>query len=175
MPRARTTATPKPAARGRRKPAAAGSLLQTAERMVGQIEELVAEIAALRKDNDALRSELRDAMVMLDRASAALGGGAPGRRRRAAGSTAAANGRAARATGRRTAGRGRGRATPESVTNDVVLAAVGKVGPASAATIAAELSRVTNADVTGRAVRFLAERAGAKVSRDAEGYRVYSL
>src|SRR4030088_1775090 len=65
MPRTRTAGT---GPRRRESSLGPGTLTQTAERMIGQIEDLVGEIAALRADNDALRNELRDAVEMLQRA-----------------------------------------------------------------------------------------------------------
>jgi len=152
-------------------------LVQTAERMVDQIESLVHEIAALRAENDTLRGELRGAVSMLERASAALDGAGTRRRRRR--EAIDANGQTATLTGR--AGRGRlgrrgkrGRATPDGVTPMVIRAAIGKLGPSTAAEIAAEISRL-GSPVSGRAVRFLAERAGAQVTVGEDGLRRYQL
>ena len=151
-------------------------LVQTAERMVDQIQSLVEEIATLRVENDTLRGELRGAVAMFERASAALDGASPRRRRREMIDT---NGQSATLTGR--VGRGRlgrrakrGRATPEAVTPAVIRAAIGKLGPSTAAEIAAEISRL-GSPVSGRAVRFLAERAGAQVTLGDDGQRRYQL
>ena len=165
MPRSRTSA-------GRSGPAS--SLLETAERMVSQIQALGREIAALREENDVLRVELRDAIVMFERANAALEA-APGRGRgrgRAAETEAGAARRRSAGPGRR---RGRrGRATPAEVTPQVVRATIGKLGPSTASEIAAEISRA-GTPVSGRAVRFLAERAGARVTVAEDGQRRYEL
>jgi hypothetical protein len=144
--------------------------------MVGQIETLVEEMAALRADNQALRRELGDAVAMMERASAALGGlGVPRRRGRANGTADGEGGRrAARAVvGRR--GKGvKGRATPPEVTADVVRAVLAKLGEATAAEVAQEITRA-GVPVSGRAVRFIAERAGAQTSVGADGQRRYRL
>lgn len=66
------------------------------------------------------------------------------------------------------------RVSPESVTPDVVREVIGRLGTASAADIAAEISR-TGTPVSGRAIRHIAKAAGA-VARDGDGGRmVYSL
>jgi hypothetical protein len=145
--------------------------------MVGQIEALVDEMAALREDNDVLRRELQDAVSMMERASSALGGVGTGRRRARA---VAANGeeRGRRAVGRGGAGRrtkgAKGRATPPEVTTDVVRAVLAKLGEATAAEIAAEITKA-GVPVSGRAVRFIAERGGARTAVGADGQRRYHL
>jgi len=143
-------------------------LVQAAERLVGRIEAMVTQVSALRAENASLRSELREAVAMLERASAALGDtnfAAPGRRRR--GSAAPARRR------RRTKGQ-KGRATPESVTTEVVRAVLAKLGSATAAEIAIEITSA-GAPVSGRAIRFLAERAGAHTFVGEDGQRRYRL
>lgn len=149
------------------------SLLDTAERMVGQIETLVDEMAALRADNDVLRRELQDAVAMMERASSALGSGGGGGRRARAG--VEGNGRRAgrTAVSRRTRA-AKGRATPPEVTADVVRAVLAKHGEATAAEIAAEITKA-GVPVSGRAVRFIAERAGAQTSVGPDGQRRYRL
>ncbi len=175
MPRMRAATS---TARRSSRAAVAGdsALLQTAQRMVGQIEALVDEMAALRDDNDALRRELQDAVAMMERASSALGGVGTGRRRPRA---AAANGeeRARRAPARGGARRTKGvkgRATPPEVTTDVVRAVLAKLGEATAAEIAAEITKA-GVPVSGRAVRFIAERGGAQTTVGADGQRRYRL
>ena len=150
-------------------------LLQTAEHMVRQIEALVHELGAMRAENQALQAELRDAVEMMERASTALGSAdgvhLNGRRR-----SRAATVEAGRSRGRRPA-RGparRGRATPAEVTPQVIRATIGKLGPSTAAEIAAAISEA-GVQVSGRAVRFLAERAGAQVGVDEDGQRRYRL
>jgi hypothetical protein len=177
MPRTRA-ATSAPSRRSPRAAVSGGpSLLQTAQRMVGQIEALVDEMAAVRADNDALRRELQDAVSMMERASAALASG--GGRRRRGRSAAALDGegggrRTTRAVGGRRARGAKGRATPPEVTADVVRAVLAKKGEATAAEIAAEITQA-GVPVSGRAVRFIAERAGARTSVGADGQRRYSL
>lgn len=178
---ARTRSTAARAPRSRRDTGQGSVLLQTAERMVGQIEALVAEIEGLRGDNEGLRAELKDAVAMLDRASRTLGdagtAGRRGRRRGGAEPEAARRGtrRGVRsATAPRTR-RSRGRATPEGVTPQVVHTVIGKLGgEATAAEIAAEITRA-GVPVSGRAVRFLAERAGAMTVVGDDGQRRYRV
>jgi hypothetical protein len=154
-------------------------LVTAAQRLVGRIETLVEEVARLREDNAALRLEVREAVAMLDGASAAAADGhrilrgrtvlvakakPPGHRRR--------RGRAPK-----------GRATPTDVTADVVRAVLVKLGEATASEIAAEITRArvqaavngSTAPVGGRAVRFLAERAGATTRVGEDGQRRYRL
>ncbi len=176
MPRTRA-ATSTPSRRSPRAVSVGGpSLLQTAQRMVGQIEALVDEMAEIRADNDALRRELKDAVAMMERASAALSGGGGGRRR---GRTPAAlDGDGGKRAGRAAVGRRgkgvKGRATPPEVTADVVRAVLAKLGEATAAEVASEITRA-GVPVSGRAVRFIAERAGAQTSVGADGQRRYRL
>ncbi len=170
MPRTRAATSVAP----RRSSRAAGdgpSLLSTAERMVGQIEALVDEMSALREDNDALRRELHDAVALMERASSALGTG--GGRRRASADGAAGRRVTRSAGGRRTKG-AKGRATPAEVTTEVVRAVLAKLGEATAAEIAAEITKA-GVPVSGRAVRFIAERAGAKTFVGPDGQRRYRL
>ena len=179
MVRGRRSVTPAPGAQRRSSAAPSTSLVSTAERMVGQIEALVSEIALLRRDNDALRSELREAVALLERASSALGGAELGaRRRRGRRAAASAGGASQPATRRRRAPSGgrprRTRATPASVTPDVVRSTIGKLGTATAAEIAAEISRHAGAKVNGRAIRFLAEQAGVRIET-VDGQRRYRL
>ena len=129
-------------------------IVQAAQRLVTRIEALVTQVAELKADNAALRREVREALVLIDRAGDAA---APPRVPRRAAAPAARH-----AKGRRR-GRGpKGRATPASVTSDIVLATIGKLGVrASASEIAKELSGLGD-QVSGRAVRWLAERAGGR-------------
>jgi hypothetical protein len=140
--------------------------------MVGQIEALVDEMAALRADNDALRRELNDAVKLMERASSALGSGG-GRRGRAAAPDGDGGRRAGRAAVARR-GKVKGRATPPEVTADVVRAVLAKRGEATAAEVAAEITKA-GVPVSGRAVRFIAERAGAQTSVGPDGQRRYRL
>ena len=60
------------------------------------------------------------------------------------------------------------------MTPDIVLATIGKLGSASASEIAKELS-VLGDQVSGRAVRWLAERAGAATVVGEDGQLRYRL
>jgi hypothetical protein len=141
-------------------------LAEVADRMVSQIEDLVVELMTLRAENDALRSEVREAVSMMERVSSSLAGrrAVPGRVARRASGGGRRSGRA----------RTRGRATPSGVTVEVVKAALAKLGEATAAEVAAEITRA-GAVVSGRAVRFIAERAGAQTSIGQDGRRRYRL
>jgi len=170
---------PEPAPRGRRGGAAPHSesespVVRAGERLVHRIEALVEEIARLRADNDELRQQVRDAVAMFDRASSAVGDSRPRRRRVAEGTVLAAV-PAAPARRRRPHGRAaKGRATPPEVTTEVVRAVIAKLGQGTAAEIASEITRA-GVKVSGRAVRFLAERAGAETFRGDDGQRRYRL
>lgn len=148
---------------------AAGSnspIVQAAERLVSRIEVLVTQVAELKADNAKLRREVREALALIDRAGDAA---APPRAARRA---AAPSPRYAKSRRR---GKGpKGRATPASVTPDIVLATIGKLGSASASEIAKELSGLGD-QVSGRAVRWLAERAGAATVVGEDGQLRYRL
>jgi len=144
-------------------PAASSPLVHAAERLTGRIASLVNEVAALRAENAGLRREVREAVQMLERAATA---GGDGRRAQTAGGGAGHRRRRGRAP--------KGRATPTSVTAEVVRAALAKLGSATAAEIAQEITRA-GAPVSGRAVRFLAERAGAQTFTGDDGQRRYRL
>ncbi len=141
-------------------------IVQAAERLVSRIETLVNQVAELKADNARLRRDVRDALALIDRAgdAAAL----PRATRRGAAPTA-------RHAKSRRRGKGpKGRATPASVTPDIVLATIGKLGSASASEIAKELSGLGD-QVSGRAVRWLAERAGAATVVGDDGQLRYRL
>lgn len=146
-------------------------VVRAGERLVHRIEALVQEIARLRADNDDLRGQVRDAVAMFERASSAVGEPHARRRRRPAAEPVPA------AAARRRKPRGRlskGRATPPEVTTEVVRAVIAKLGQGTAAEIATEITRA-GVKVSGRAVRFLAERAGADTFRGDDGQRRYRL
>lgn len=137
-------------------------LVDVAQRMVSQIEGLVAEIDSLRSANQALHVEIDDAVSMLERASDALAG-APIRGRRVRRGVSPAPRRS------------RARVSPEMVTPELVGSVIGNLGgEASAAEIAAEITR-SGTPVSGRSVRFLAERAGAQSVVGEGGVRRYRL
>jgi hypothetical protein len=141
-------------------------IVQAAGRLVSRIEALVTQVAELKADNAKLRREVREALALIDRAGDAA---APPRATRRA---AAATPRHAKSRRR---GKGpKGRATPASVTPDIVLATIGKLGSASASEIAKELSGHGD-QVSGRAVRWLAERAGAATVVGEDGQLRYRL
>jgi hypothetical protein len=147
-------------------------VVRAGERLVHRIEALVEEIGRLRADNDDLRRQVHDAVAMFERASSAVGDTRPRRRRPAADGPGAP---AAPARRRRPRGRAaKGRATPPEVTAEVVRAVIAKLGQGTAAEIAAEITRA-GVKVSGRAVRFLAERAGAETFRGDDGQRRYRL
>ena len=143
----------------------AGSpLVHAAERLVTRITVLVDEVAALRQENAALRREVKQAVALLDHAARA-GAQAAAVERRA---------KLAPTRRRRRAKLAKGRATPESVTAEVVRAVLAKFGTATAAEIAQEITKA-GAPVSGRAVRFLAERAGAQTFIGEDGQRRYRI
>ena len=146
-------------------PSTSSPLVNAAQRLVGRIEALATEVERLRADNASLREEVRQAVALFDEAA--------GRGRRSVGGTRVVTGRPV--NGRRRRGRGpKGRATPAAVTSDVVRAVIIKLGEATAAQIAAEIT-AAGAPVGGRAVRFLAERAGAVTRVGEDGQRRYHL
>lgn len=154
-------------------------LVAAAHRLASRIEALVDEVARLREDNASLRREVRGAVALLGSAGAAVGtvGQRDTRGRVASAAKTPIGGR------RRRRSPPKGRATPTDVTSDVVRAVLVKLGEATAAEVAAEITRAraqagiaaTSAPVGGRAVRFLAERAGAKARVGEDGQRRYRL
>lgn len=152
--------------------ASAGELAAAALHLANQIRALAEEVATVRRENEELKRLLDDAIGLLEGAAAAAD---RPRRRRLAAAAAEPQSPATPARRRRRGGGRRGRATPEAVTPAVVLATLSKLGrPATAAEIAAEISR-HGIPVSGRAIRFLAERAGARIETDAEGQRRYAV
>lgn len=149
----------------------ASPLVAAAQRLAARIETLVDEVSRLRAENTVLRQEVREAVALIS----AAGGGRRRRRDATEGSVApkppVANGRRRRVPGRRPA---KTRATPAAVTSDVVRAVIAKLGEATASEIAAEITRA-GAPVGGRAIRFLAERAGAQTRIGEDGQRRYHM
>jgi hypothetical protein len=145
------------------------ALVHAAQRLAGRIEALVDEVVKLRADNASLRREVREAVALLDAAGMVHLEGHRTLRGRAAPMGKLGVGR------RRRKGRTpKGRATPAEVTSDVVRAVIVKLGEATASEIAAEITSA-GAPVGGRAVRFLAERAGANTKVGEDGQRRYRL
>lgn len=143
-------------------------LVNAAQRLVLRIEALVDEVAKLRADNGLLRREVRAAVALLDSAGAAASDGSRAVRGRAASTSRHP------AVRRRKRRAPKGRATPAEVTSDVVRAVLVKLGEATASEIAVEITSA-GAPVGGRAVRFLAERAGATTRVGEDGQRRYRL
>jgi hypothetical protein len=143
-------------------------VVSAAQRLVNRIEALVDEVGKLRADNASLRREVRDAVALLDAAGTFNVDGHRTIRGRAA------KARPVAARRRRKARVTKGRATPAAVTSDVVRAVIIKLGEATASEIAAEITSA-GAPVGGRAVRFLAERAGATTRVADDGQRRYRL
>jgi hypothetical protein len=158
---ATTSRTRRSTAGGRGATAGGSELVNVAQQVVEQIGGLAAEVESLRRDNESLRAELGEAVTMLERATNALAGASRTGRR----------GRRAEAPAPRT----RARVTPEGVTPEVVQSVIANLGgEATAAEIAAEITR-TGSPVSGRAVRFLAERAGAQSVMGDGGQRRYRV
>lgn len=156
-------------------------IVQAAEKLVGRIESLVAEVSTLRAENAALRRDVREALTLFQQAGAAASTRVSRRAHAIEGQPVSAPGRvrgksaAGAAPGRRRRRKAaKGRATPQSVTGEVVRAVLAKLGSATASEIAREIT-TAGAPVSGRAVRFLAERAGAQAVVGEDGQRRYRL
>ena len=149
------------------RPAASSPLVQAAEKLTVRIGVLVDEVASLRAENITLRREVREAVALIERAGTASAG--EGSRRGRTRQTVRKPQRR-----RRRAKAVKGRATPPSVTGEVVRAVLAKLGSATASEIAKEIT-AAGAPVSGRAVRFLAERAGAQTFVGEDGQRRYRL
>ena len=146
---------------------ATSPLVRAAQRLVSGIEGLSAQVAELRAENASLRREVRDAVALIERAGSATGElGSAGRAVRRAPTPGRRRKRRAKGT--------KGRATPASVTIEVVRAVLAKRGAATASEIATEIT-AAGAPVSGRAIRFLAERAGAQTFVGEDGQRRYRL
>jgi hypothetical protein len=146
----------------------ASPVVQAAEKLVVRIEALVREVGSLRAENATLRREVKEALTLFERAGAAAAGNGTAPRGRGRKRTAVAPAR------RRRRKAPKGRATPPSVTGEVVRAVLAKLGSATASEIAKEIT-AAGAPVSGRAVRFLAERAGAQTMVGEDGQRRYRL
>ena len=143
-------------------------LVTAARRLATRIEALVDEVATLRAENAALRSEVRAAVTLLEAAAQSSN------RHSAIRGRAASAAKPVAARRRRRGRAAKGRATPAEVTPDVVRAVLVKLGEATASEIATEITSA-GAPVGGRAVRFLAERAGATTRLGEDGQRRYRL
>ena len=191
MARARQSAAPVQPPR-RRRAANVQTLRTAADDFVSRFGGLLDEVVALREalvqaqeENGRLRGELAEGIDLFRDARALVARAEPakrGRGRRTAQSTTAqtATRTRTRAASRNGTGAGRtpasakGRATPASVTPDVVLAVIGKLGSATAGEIAAQISQ-EGVPVSGRAIRHIAKGAGAVMRPGDEGRMVYSL
>lgn len=151
---------------GESAPVASKTLVQAAERLATRIASLVNEVSALRAENAALRKEVREAVGLLERAAGTSNGETLRRGRKTKVAPAVRRRRKAKVV--------KGRATPDSVTTEVVRAVLAKLGSATASEIALEITKA-GAPVSGRAVRFLAERAGAHTFVGDDGQRRYRL
>jgi hypothetical protein len=193
MARARQSAAPlRPA---RRRAAPVQTLREAADDFVSRFAGLLDEVLALREalvraeeENGRLRAELAEAIDLFRDARTLVARAEPakrGRGRGAAQSTAAPAAQGTTRTRARSASRNgtsdgrprssaRGRATPASVTADVVRAVIGKLGTATAGEIAAQISQ-EGVPVSGRAIRHIAKGAGAVMRPGDEGRMVYSL
>jgi hypothetical protein len=188
-PRRAATAT---APRERRRRAVnVNTLRDAAEGFMSRFDGLVAEVVTLREalaasqeENERLRNELAEGVALFRQAEMALGGGTNGRRMRRRGphgqpvtTTAPRQPRVkrpARSVGVERTSSTRVRATPATVTPEVVRSVIASRGSASAAEIAAEIGKAGTA-VSGRAIRHIAKSAGAVARPGADGRMVYSL
>jgi hypothetical protein len=177
---------PAQAARGGRA-ASTETIRRAADDFLSRFGGLVEEVVGLRdaltqveEENAELRAELAKAAGLFREARALAGNGRTAGRRRGG---PAPRRTPAAATAR--PGRGRpqmrsarratvGRATPASVTGDVVRAVVAKLGTATAAEIATEIARA-GTPVSGRAIRHIAKAAGVVMRPGDDGRMIYSL
>lgn len=141
------------------------SLAATVERMAEHLEKLLFDVRALRDENKRLRGEVEEMRHMFARVDEVLSSGrlAPG-----------SSGGRHRESDRGGSSHKVLRVTPEVVTEEVVRAVIGRLGSPTAAEIAGEITKA-GTQVSGRAIRFLAERAGASVSVGDDGRRRYHV
>jgi hypothetical protein len=156
--------------------------------LVDEVVSLREALAEAQEENTQLRAELEEGIDLFRDARALVARAEPARGRRGRGTTpstaaparsAAPRARSRAAASRNGAGRaaraaGNGRATPASVTADVVRAVIGKLGTATAGEIAAQISQA-GTPVSGRAIRHIAKGAGAVMRPGDDGRMVYSL
>ena len=190
MVRPRTAAKGIAAGDRRRRAVNVNTLRGAAEGFMSRFDGLVAEVLTLREalasseqENQRLRAELAEGVALFRQAEQALGG-ANGRRRGQRGRDGQPVGTAAprqprakrspRSGGVQRTASARVRATPATVTPEVVRGVIASRGSASAAEIAAEIGKGGTA-VSGRAIRHIAKSAGAVARPGADGRMVYSL
>jgi hypothetical protein len=181
MVRSGKTAAPAAPRQGRQRAVNVDSVRAAAEAFMARVESVAAEVGTLREalasaqqENQGLRSELAEAVVLFQRAEAALGGTSiqPTRRRVHRQAVAAVPSEVTKA--KRPTRPVRIRVTPTTVTAEVVRGVIEALGSATAAEIADEIS-TRGTSVSGRAIRHIAKTAGAVVRAGADGRMVYSL
>jgi hypothetical protein len=170
------------------------TLRHAADDFLSRFGVLLDEVVALREalakaqeENRQLRVELTEGIDLFRDARALVASAGPVKRGRARGAQQAKATAPPRGAGRprtrpaaaRGAGRAQrtpanGRVTPASVTPEVVRAVIGKLGTATAAEVAAQITKA-GTPVSGRAVRHIAKVAGAVARPGDEGRMVYSL
>lgn len=176
--------------RKRSRPTASASLglVDAVETLLHRIDALAAVVHELEGENARLRSAGAARTARLTKQVTALqlrvkklrgrtaGPARPVRRSGDAARPAAslAQRTAPRKPRRIAAASGRPKADRPAVSDTVMRAAIGKLGAPTAAEIAREITR-GGEPVSGRAVRFFAERAGATPFRDDAGIRRYRL
>ena len=138
-------------------------------RFGGLVDEIVGlreALAHAQAENARLQAEVVEAVALFRSARTLVERAEP--RGRGRGRAAASRPvRAARTTPN-------GRATPASVTPEVVRAVIGKLGSATAGEIAAQIGQA-GTPVSGRAIRHIAKGAGAVMRPGDDGRMVYSL
>jgi len=190
MARARREATATAPRERRRRAVNVETVRSAAEGFIARFDGLVAEVVTLRaslaasqEENERLRAELAEGVALFRRAERSLGGangrrrGQRGRREQPVVATARRQPRAKpspRSAAVRSNSSARVRATPATVTPEVVRNVIASRGSASAAEIAAEIGKRGTA-VSGRAIRHIAKTAGAVARPGADGRMVYSL
>ena len=190
MARARREATATAPRERRRRAVNVETVRSAAEGFIARFDGLVAEVVALREalaasheENERLRAELAEGVALFRRAEMSLGG-ANGRRRgqqrrpgqavTPAASAATPSRRSPRSGRVQGNSSTRVRATPASVTAEVVRGVIKSRGSATAAEIAEEIAK-GGTPVSGRAIRHIAKSAGAVARAGADGRMVYSL
>jgi hypothetical protein len=156
---------------------AADGFLSRFESLVAEVEDLRDALLTAQRETQQLRAELADGVDVLAGAEALLAraGHGPAQSRGRGRGEPAGRGRdaAAPATESERPTR-RVRRTPTSVTADVVRAVIARLGDATAAEIAEEITR-SGTPVSGRAIRHIAKAAGAEARAGGDGRMVYRL